>query len=204
MIKISSVSIQQKNKNRCNVYVNDEFFCSLFLETVMVFGVKKDAEFSDSEFETIKNDDAKKYYLGKALDYISKALKTKKEVRTYLLKKDCPENVAIFVISKMTEYGYIDDYDYVKRYIESAPKTEGKKLVDYKLMMKGISKTVIESVRGETSIDGYKNAEITAEKRLKNKEITKEELAKTYRYLLGRGFSFDEADNALKKYKEDL
>ena len=204
MIKISSVKIQEKNKERCNVFVNDEYFCALSLESVILFDVKKDKEFSDKDFNDIIFEDSKKFYLSKALNYISKALKTKKEVKNYLIKHQCPEEIVDYVISKMTEYHYIDDRDYVKRYIESAPKTEGEKLVNYKLMMKGISKNLIESVRKDVHTNSFEKAKFTAEKRLKNKEITKEEIAKTYRYLMGRGFSFEEIDYALKNYKEDL
>ena len=40
-----------------------------------------------------------------------------------------------------------------------------------------------------------------AQKRLKDKIITKELLAKTYRYLIGRGFSYEEASYAISDYK---
>ena len=42
------------------------------------------------------------------------------------------------------------------------------------------------------------------QKHLKNKEKTKENIAKTYRYLIGKGFSYEEASYALKFFIEDV
>ena len=71
-------------------------------------------------------------------------------------------------------------------------------------MMKGVKKQDIEEAYSDLDIDENENAKVIAEKYLKNKEINKETLAKAYRYLIGRGFSYDQASFALSNYKEDV
>ena len=70
-------------------------------------------------------------------------------------------------------------------------------------MQKGVSKNDIESARQNLTVDTMSTAYKLAEKRLKNKEITLELLSKTYRYLIGKGFSYEEVDSALKPFKEN-
>lgn len=201
---ITSITAQVKNSERCNVFVDGEFLFSASLEVVMRNALKVGKEISVSELKAviIENDKAKA--LEKAISYISKTLKTKRQVKEYLLKKGYSEDVAYYCIDKLKEYNLIDDANFAKRYVECNSKTQGKRLYEYRLMMKGVKKEDIEKGVAQLDVDGKANAKYVADKYLKNKEITKENLSKTYRYLMGKGFSYEEADFAISSYKEDL
>jgi SOS response regulatory protein OraA/RecX len=64
-------------------------------------------------------------------------------------------------------------------------------------MAKGVKKEDIENAYSDVDVDSKSNAKAVAEKYLKNKETTKENMAKAYRYLIGRGFSYEDATFAL-------
>ena len=203
MHKITSISVQSKNKNRCNIDVDGEFFSGVSMETVYKSRLKVGHEIDEVSLKNILYDNERLEALNKAVDYLSKALKTKKQVKDYLLKKGYEEDVVWQVIDKLKEYNYINDCEYSKRYIESVSKNQGKKLIEYKLMMKGVKKQDIETIFDDCEIDLKESAKNVAEKYLKNKEFTKENKAKTYRYLIGRGFSYEEANYALSSFGED-
>lgn len=203
MARISSIKVQEKNSSRCNVYVDGEFFAGISLELVMQFRLKVDMKIDKNLLYEILNENEKKDALNKAVSYISKTLKTKRQIKDYLIKKGYSEEIAWYCVDKLKEYGYIDDCSYSKRYIESLSKTQGKRLIEYKLMMKGVKKEDISTAYEEVDIDSKESAKIIAEKYLKNKEKTKETIAKTYRYLIGKGFSYEEADYALSQFKEE-
>lgn len=203
MAKITDISYQKRDKNRCNVSVDGEYDFAVSLEQVIKYKIKVGTEFTDLELNEIKLEGEKEFALKKALNYISKALKTKKQVIIYLKGKGYSDKAVYYVIDKLKEYNFINDEEYAKAYLENN-KTEGKKLVDYKLMMKGVNKNDILNAR-EGFLDSSKEiAENLADKRLKNKAITSELLQKTYRYLIGKGFSYEEAEYAIKKYKNEL
>ena len=203
MPEITQITIQTKNKKRCNVFVDGEFFSSMSVETVVKNRLKVGLIVDAKELLEIVSENERAEALCKATDYISKALKTKRQVKDYLLRKGYSEEVAWYCVDKLKEYNYIDDKEYSRRYIESVSKNNGKKLVEYKLMMKGVKKEDIESAYQDTEIDSKENAKAIAEKYLKNKEINKETLAKTYRYLIGKGFNYEDATYAISFYKED-
>jgi Zn-dependent protease with chaperone function len=141
--------------------------------------------------------------LKKALDYVSKALKTKRQVKEYLQGKEFSEEIVYNVLDKLIEYGLINDYNYCLRYIETYSKTQGRKLMEYKLMLKGISKTDIEKAFMEIDgeIDNVENVYNLAVKHLKGKERTLENYSKTYRYLASKGYLFEDIDKAMYRIK---
>ena len=71
----------------------------------------------------------------------------------------------------------------------------------YKLMAKGVKKEDVESAYDASGGSAKDNAAALAIKRLKNKEINKENILKTYRYLISRGFSYEEAEFAITPFK---
>ena len=204
MSKITEISYQKQNKNRCNLYVDGEFFAGMSLETVLKNRLKVGSECDKSTLQTIIAENDRHEAMLKATAYVSKALKTKRQVKDYLIKKGYSEEIAYHVIDKLKEYGYVNDEEYSKRYIESVSKSQGKRLIKYKLMMKGVKKQDIESAYELAECDDFSNAKLVAEKHIKNKERTKENIAKTYRYLIGKGFSYEQANYAVSELnKED-
>jgi regulatory protein len=201
---ITSVSVQEKNKKRCNLFVDGEFFSSISLEIALKYRLKNGLEISQSELCEIVNESNKIEALSLAINYVTKALKTKKQVKNYLSGKGYQEEVVWYCIDKLKEYKYVDDSEYAKRYIESVSKNQGTRLTEYKLMMKGVKKEDIANAYEECEIPHKENALAVAQKHIKNKERTTENLSKTYRYLIGRGFSYDEAGFAISKLKEEI
>lgn len=202
-MKITQISAQQKNKDRCNIFIDGEYSFSVSTETVYKFYLKTGKELSEEEITAIKEDGERTSALNRATEYLSKAYKTKKQVKDYLIKKGFSDDAVYYAVSRLMETGYINDSEYARRYFETASKNQGKKLSAYKLMAKGVRKDVIDEAYEKAAVPSKENAAAVAEKYMRNKEINKENLAKTYRYLIGRGFSYDEASEAISAFKEN-
>ena len=202
MPKITLISIQQNNKSRCNLFVG-EFFSGVSLETVIKNRLKVGQDIDSGKLKELVAESEKEQALSKALTYVTKSLKTKKQVKDYLFRKGYSEDVVWYCIDKLKEYSFIDDREYSKRYIESVSKNQGKRLVEYKLRAKGVKKEDVDFAFDDSEIDANQNAKNVAIKYLKNKELSKENLAKAYKYLIGRGFSYDQADYAIKNFEKE-
>lgn len=203
MVKITELSLQEKNKNKCNLFIDGQFKSGILLETAMKYRLKADMEIEEQELNDILLESSKSEALSRAIAYISRRQKSKREVKDYLLSKGYDEKVVWYSIDKLKEYGYIDDKEYSRRYIESVSRGQGKRLTEYKLMMKGVRKEDIAGAYEEVDIDESQNALFVAQKHIRNKEINKENLAKTYRYLIGKGFSHEHAGFAIDKLKSE-
>lgn len=201
MPKITAITAQEKRKDRCNIYLDGEFYAGVSLETVMKFRLKAGAETDEARLKEILTDAENSEATEKALSYISKTVKTKRQVKEYLLKKGYSESACYHAIDKLKEYGYIDDCEYARRYIDGTGKTQGKRLLAYKLMAKGVKKEDIEAAYETAGKNSAENAAALAAKKMKNKDVTKENVLKTYRYLISRGFSYEEAERAVEPFK---
>ena len=154
-------------------------------------------EFLDNLLKETQESDC----LSKAIKYCSKGLKTEQQVKNNLFSKGFNGQIIYKTIEKLKSSKFIDDAEYSKRYMESTANKQGARLTNYKLYGKGIKKEVIDNTFLDSTIDYKTSAKMIAQKRLRDKIITKELLAKTYRYLIGRGFSYEEASYAISDYK---
>ena len=118
-----------------------------------------------------------------------------------LLAKGYTGAVIDYCIDKMTEYKMIDDYDYCLQYVRAHKKNQGAKLIERDLRLKGIDFNLIDKAIEEeisSQLDVVKNI---AQKYIKNKDLSQENLAKLYKYILSKGFSYEDASYAVSCVK---
>lgn len=201
MAKITEISVQKRDKNRASIYLDGVFYCGIRLETVYNYHLKTGMDISPEELENIQFDSEKSEALDKALGYVSKSMKTKRQVKDYLSTKGYLPAIVDYCMAKMVEYKFVDDDEYCKAYVRSYKKNKGAKLLEQELRTKGIDFNLIDKALDGEYDDGTENAKRIAEKYLKNKELTRENLQKAYRYLLSKGFSYEEINSALAGFK---
>ena len=192
MKKITDIKQQVKNPTRVNIYLDNTFYCGLELETVMKNRLKKGMEIDEERLDEIQRESESARALDKALSFISRSKKTKKQVETYLAGKGYTEKTIESVVEKMKGYNFIDDGEYAEEYAAAYSKNKGKRLIASELKRKGVSdadmRAALENVVGESEA-----AENVARKYMKNKEKNRENTLKCYKYLLGKGFDYDTA-----------
>jgi len=202
MATITQIKTQAKDKTRANIYLDGSFCCGLSLTCVFSYRLKEGDEISSERLEEIQLESEKDAAFNKALNYISAAMKTEKEVRDYLKKKGYLPVVEDYVIEKMLSYGYISDEEYARAYIKSVEGRTGKNAIAQKLKAKGLSEKAIASAVGEMS-DQTSAARAVFLKYMRGKEFTKENLYKAFRYLMGKGFDYDTARAAMEELKNE-
>lgn len=200
MPEITKIEIQQKNKNRANLYLDDEFFCGISIELCLKYSLKKGIQVNSEFINEIVLEDEKSKAMNKAVNYISSTLKTTKQIRNYLKKKDYSPQTIDHVISKMEEYKYVDDESYARAFINTYSNKYGKIKLISALKSKGVSEHVIDNVFDE-NLNLESNIEKVAEKYLKNKEVNKDTLNKLSRFLCSRGYEFDEINSYINNLK---
>lgn len=198
MKKITDIKPQVKAPTRCNIYLDNVFYCGLELETVMKNRLKIGQEVEPSFLDEIQSESELIRATEKALALISKSQKTQKQVKDYLLKKGYTESTAERVIQKLLDYKYLSDGDYASQYARSQSKTKGKKLIGLELRKRGVSQEdisqAVEDLGDQTEV-----AVKVAQKYLKNKQKDKANTFKCYKYLLSKGFDYDVAKTAVER-----
>lgn len=195
MNKITDIKPQVKTPTRCNIYLDNVFYCGLELETVMRYCLKIGTEIERETLDEIQADSERARALDKALSFISRSKKTEKQVRDYLKTKGYTDKTTDEVIEKMASYSFIDDADYAADYAKSLSKTKGKRLIAMELKRKGVSDEDASAAIDDIG-DELPAARAIAEKYSRSKEKTRENSLKCYKYLLSKGFSYETAKEA--------
>ena len=134
--------------------------------------------------------------------FISSSVKTEKQIKDKLKKLGYLDEIIDSTLEKLKGYGYVDDGDFARRFTTTYKGVKGKKLIKLELKKKGVSDVDAENAVSEIQSQ-QETVDKLAEKYLKNKEKDKNNILKCYKYLLSKGFDYDEAKQAVEKYEID-
>jgi len=199
---ITKISPAAKTAGRYNVFVNDKFSFSLDEVQLVNSGLKKGKVLSSEEYLSQKNDsDFGKNYV-RALDLISRRIRSEKEIRDYGFKKKWSENATEKVIERLYERGYLNDEKFAESFVDARANLRNfsKRKIEIELIKKGIEKEIREQILRE-------NENFDESESLKNMVAKKwnryENDQKLIAYLARQGFNFDDIKNAIKEFREE-
>lgn len=198
-MKITKIETQKHNPQKANVYVDGEYKFALSVkgcaENYLYEGreitEKQIAQFSDMDTKNLASN-----YLTYLLNF---GMKTESELREKMRKKDYSTCDIDFAIDKAKRYGYVDDVNYVKCYIQQRANQNGwgpNKVIGM-LLQKGVDRAIIqEGIDKYMSNDDLYNTvlELGMKKYAsldKGKNTPKQCREKVLRHLLSKGFTYD-------------
>ena len=199
-MEITKIEIQKSNDERANLYLDEKFFSGISLELVVKEHLKVGMEIDENKLSELILEDEKGKALAKAVKYIGSNLKTEKQLRDYLKKKEYNFATIDYVMDKLKEYDYLNDENFAKAYILTYSKKYGKLKLKSQLKIKGIKDSVIENLLEDVQSDSI---DLVAKKYMKNKELTYENLQKLMRFLYSRGYEFDDINSCVNRLKGD-
>ena len=159
----------------------------------------KQGKIEDSVYDSLIEDTIRPRCRTRALHLISKMDRTEADVRQKLREGGYPEDIIDDTMAFMEEYHYVDDLEYAKAYFRTYGESKSLKVIAAKLMEKGLSKEIIR----EAGAEAYTGSEEELIRRLLEKRhydpetADRKERAKTARYLMGKGFSYDKFSDLL-------
>ena len=198
MKSITQIKVQVKDKNRVNISLDGSYYCALSTETVVKHNLKEGMLIDESKLEQYQLESEKNFAWDKALKLISTRYKTQKEIYTYLQEKGYLPAVIFYVIDKLNEYKFLDDERYAESYISHKINKDGILKIKQELLNKGVKEDIVDKVLENQNSQQEVICKL-AEKYMKNKEDTKENYIKLFRYLQGKGFAYEDIKSALKE-----
>lgn len=153
MLVITKIGRQKNNKERYNIYVNEEYNFAVDEGTLIKFGLQKGKILEQHEIDDIVYEDEIAKAFNKALGFLSFQMRSEHEVRQKLLQADYGAAVVEEAIRKLERLGFLNDESYSKALVETRKRTakKGPAAIRQDLMKKGIAKDLQEQVLGEFS-----------------------------------------------------
>ncbi|NLY44230.1 MAG: hypothetical protein GX066_09785 [Clostridiaceae bacterium] len=199
-VHISSVENQKNNPDRLLVFVDGDYKFSIEQEDWYRLNLYVGKEISVEEIDKINQvcnfTRAKK----KAIQHILFKKRTEYEIKIKLINLGFDEDVVQKVICHLKELNYIDDEDYVKKYIKDAQNIRklGPDRIYMELIKKGVDERIIREALANQDYDEEITLRPLIQKKLAAVKDRDERALKRIRnHFIRKGYSLDMIDELL-------
>lgn len=189
MIVMEILSIKLKNNRTSTIFLisTDCGEFRMHSDVIVKYSVHI-GQMSDDKFFSALSESEILIAFNLVSKYLNSRMKSEREIRDYLRKKDFSPPTIKGVIEKLREYKIIDDETYADTFIRTR-QNESKQKIKQKLISKGIKADIIdEHLRDVDDFDACLNS---AKKYMKNKVIDRSTIEKLYRHLISKGYTYD-------------
>jgi regulatory protein len=228
-MKITSISIQAKNKNRVNVSVDGKYRFSLDVFQLVDLGVKLGKEYTEEELAALEAESQFGKLYARGVEYCLMRPHSAKEVRDYLWRKTrdkkvlkkpserakakgnfestiveiagVPTEVAERVFERLEEKGYINDEKFARYWVENRNLAKGasRRKLSSELAAKGVARSLVDEALTQTT----RSDESELAKIIAKKRSKYPDEQKLMAYLARQGFSYDDIKVALATDESD-
>ena len=137
----------------------------------------------------------------KALRLLTDMDRTEEQLRTKLKQKEYPDEIVEQAIDYVKSFGYVNDANYARRFVESRKGSKSRKELCAALIQKGVCKEYVEEAL--SSCYGYEDELQTirgmlAKKHFSSEHSSAEEKKKLMAYLVRKGFSYESVRKVLE------
>ena len=182
--------------------MEDEKVFLLHADAILEYNILVGEELDEKDFLQALQKSEWLIACASAVQYLSRQLKTTKQLRTYLIKKHYSPETIDKLIDKMHEYNLVNDEQYATSYTTSMQKTKSKMYVRNKLREAGIDNEIINK-----NMEGYDEKNSCANevsKYFKNHTGDKKNVEKLIRHLQYKGYGWETINSCLKNYMEEV
>ena len=187
--------IEPVTKTRYKVYVDGQFAFVLYKGELSRYHIAEDSELEEEIYQNLRKEIVLKRAKLRAMHLLNDMGRTESQLRTKLLRNDYPPDIVEEAIAYVKSFGYINDAEYARNFIENRKEKKSKKEIYAALCQKGLPKDLIETALEERYADVDSIAAIEAivrKKKFDPKSTDYREMQKMMGYLVRKGFRYDD------------
>jgi regulatory protein len=194
--------MEEAGKKQVRIFFDEERYCLLYLSELRKMGFYVEQEISGEDFQEL-NEMLLRRAKMKAMTLLKHRDRTKKELEERLLRLEFPDFIVEEAIRYVESYGYINDEEYVRRYMEYKAGNKSRLQIKQELRMKGIDGEFLEKIWDDYEYEEEAVLDEQIQKRIRQKgPVTELNFRKNYAYFARKGFSSNNILKLLKKYKQ--
>ena len=205
-MKVTKLVSQKRDPDRVNMYIDEEFFCGISLDGIAKFNIYLGKELEESDLEEILFEELKNRFFQRAINYISRAIKTEVQLKRYLrelsfkkkgkwftdVSKESLEEIINDTAERLKEYNYLNDEVFAEEFLQSRMKNRprGKSVLLSELISKGVNAELAKEKVEELVEDEYAILKRIYEKKYGDENMSIQD-SKKIDFLRRKGFSWD-------------
>lgn len=199
--------VEAVTKTKYKVYVDGQFAFIMYKGELSRFHIAEDQELSQEIYEKIRTEVILKRAKLRAMHLLNDMWRTEAQLREKLTRNEYPVDIVEAAISYVKSFGYINDYEYARSFIESRKERKSRREIYMQLVGKGVSRELIdeafeESYEREDSTEAIRR--LLEKKRYDRENTTPEEKKKIMAYLVRKGFGYDDIRRTMQIYECEM
>lgn len=196
-MQITKVAPAAKTPGRYNIFVDGQYSFSLDELQLVQAGLHSGLDIDDEQLAKFRNEsEFGKNYI-RAIDLISRRLRSEKEIRDYARRKSWTADNTERVIERLKARGYLNDKVFAESFVR-ARQNAGKysrRRIELDLRRRGIADSIVKEVLHDEVRDTDALRKLIA-KRVKRYD----DPTKLKAYLLRAGFNYDDINREIDAY----
>ncbi len=141
---ITSLSIQKRNPQRVNIYLDGEF--AFGLARIVAAWLTIGQTLSDEKIAELQAEDGYETAYQRAVKYINYRPRSEAEVREDLKERDTPEEVIQAVVDRLEKLGLVNDAHFAQAWVDNRSefRPRSRRALTFELKQRGIDSQTIE------------------------------------------------------------
>ena len=193
--------VEAVTKTKYKVYVDGQFAFILYKGELSRYHIAEESVIEDDIYDSLRLIVIKRAKL-RAMHLLSDMGRTESQLRTKLKQGGYAEDAVEAAIRYVKSFGYINDMEYARSFIDGRKDRKSKKELYAALLQKGVPAEIVEQVFEEADYgekDSRQAIEALMRKRSYNPETADvKEKQKMMGYLMRKGFSYQDVRNVLQ------
>lgn len=199
--------IEPLSKSRYKVFIEGQFAFTLYKGELSRYHIAEDNRIDEEVYDILRKLVIKRAKL-RAMHLLSDMGRTESQLRTKLKRGGYPDEAVEEAIRYVKSFGYINDAEYVRSFIDSRKEKKSKKEIYAALKQKGVDSDIIEQVFEEMDYgeeDSRQAIEALMRKRNYNPDSADlKEKQKLMGYLMRKGFRYEDVNSVLNSADSDI
>ena len=187
--------IEPVTKSKYKIYLDGQFAFVLYKGELSRYQIEEDGLLEEAQYQRIRNDIVLKRAKLRAMHLLTDMGRTESQLRSKLALGGSPEDIVGEAVEYVKSFGYIDDMEYARSFIESRKDKKSRKELYAALSQKGVEKELIEQAFEECYGNEDSRAAIEAILQKKKYDPHTADHAQTQKilgYLVRKGFHYED------------
>ncbi len=188
--EITALTVQKRNKDRVNVYLNGQF--AFGLAAIEAARLRIGQTLDDEQITRLRDrDDIERAY-ERALNYLSYRPRSKWEVERNLREKGVEDLVIDRVTRRLTSAGLLDDKEFARYWVDNRVRfnPRGLRGLRHELRQRGVSHSIIDETLAPLDVEAAARRAAEVGARRYSQAAPRDFHRKLQAYLARRGFSY--------------
>lgn len=189
--RITALTLQKRNRQRVNVYLDGEF--AFGLARILAAWMQVGQVLSDEKIAQLKDSDEREAAYQRAIRFLNYRPRTENEIRKNLLKHNVPETVIDDVVQRLQRAGMLDDKRFADAWVENRADLHprSRRALAYELKQRGVDQQLIQQSLAQVDDDqAAYQAALRRSRKLQGLDW-QDFRKKMYGYLARRGFDYE-------------